>query len=82
MTASWMTNRFSPRLLWRLGGERDTLAAPMPIRMYRTVHTTGNTHPGGERGGFVMAVAYSAIPFRDSQPDSAPAPRLNRLQNT
>lgn len=27
----------------------------MPINIYSMLHTTGNTHDGGESGGFLMA---------------------------
>ena len=57
--------RFSPRLRILEVGERYTLAAPIPIKAYSIVQTTGNSHPGGENGGFAMANRnYNVTDFR------------------
>ena len=66
----------SPLLRAGEGGDSQTLAAPMPMRAYRTVHTTGNTQSGGDRGGLVTAVRKWAMPPRDSQPEVIVLSRL------
>lgn len=58
-----------------------TFAALIPMRIYRMLHTMGNTMGGGESIGFTILVLYASIPARDSHPDSAPTARHSPIQS-
>ncbi len=51
----------------------------IPIRIYRIVHTTGNSHPGGESFGLFI-VSNVCIPFRVSSADRIPTPSGMTMQ--
>ena len=53
----------------------------MPISAYRMLHTTGNSHAGGDSGGWFTVSLNVAAPSLDKKPDSAPIPTDSRIQN-
>ena len=46
----------------------------IPIKIYRIVHTTGNSQPGGASSGFVIALKVSIL-FRVRREDRLPSAR-------
>ena len=46
----------------------------MPIIVYKTVHTTGKSHPGGDSGGLFSA-SKESIPFMVASPATRPTSR-------
>ena len=51
----------------------------MPIKVYKSVHTIGNSHPGGDRAGLLM-VSNVSIPFWESRAEKLPTARGMAIQ--
>ena len=72
-----------PMALRRILGEffllMYTRAKLTAMRTYRIVHTTGNSHPGGDKGG-LFNFANTFIPFLVKNPETAPVARGTAMQ--
>ena len=52
----------------------STIYDAIPIRIYRIVHTTGNSQPGGDRPGLVIELKVSIL-FRVRSAERLPTAR-------
>jgi len=71
-TSSWYVYNFSACNIASLfAPEVSTRYDDIPIKIYKTVHTTGNSHPGGANGGLFSRANCSILP-RVNSADTAP----------
>lgn len=78
-TASWIPYKVRALSLALLLGLDAIKNEAIPIMIKRIVHTTGNSHPGGDKGG-LFNVANTFIPFLVKKPETAPVARGTAMQ--
>ena len=78
-TASWIPYKVRALSLALLLGLDVIRNEAIPIMIKRIVHTTGNSHPGGDKGG-LFNVANTFIPFLVKKPETAPVARGTAMQ--
>lgn len=78
-TASWIPYKVRALFLALLLGLDAIKNEAIPIMIKRIVHTTGNSHPGGDKGG-LFNVANTFIPFLVKKPETAPVARGTAMQ--